>query len=81
MCVEVQLQLPLMFRHQRAQRGFQRDVALDLTGELLDRRNLVEGELAAAARRGGANETPLLQVTEMVLVDARIQVANVPDAE
>ena len=56
----------------------------DLAGQgrqLLDARDLCEGELAIAADRRRPDEPPLLQVAEMVLGDARIEVANVPDAE
>jgi hypothetical protein len=79
--MEVELQLPLVLGQQRAQCRLQRDIAFELAGELLDRRDLVERELAPAARSGRADETPLLQITEMVLGDAGVQVANVPDAE
>jgi hypothetical protein len=79
--VEIELQLSLVLRRQRAQRVLQRDAPLELRGQLLDRRDFGKGERAVAARGRGPDEPPFLQVTEMVLGDARIESANVPDAQ
>ena len=83
--MEIELELALMLGHQRAKRDFQRHVALELRGQLLDCRDLGETELAGilqgTTRRRRSDETPLLQVAEMVLGDAWIEMSNVFDAD
>ena len=76
--MEIELQLTLVLRHERTQRGLQRDVTVEFRGELPDR-----GEVGEAVepffRRlpGGMNQAPLLQVPQMILADPGIETAHV----
>ena len=68
--VEVELQLPLALGRQRAQGVLQGHVLLELHRELFDGGDFRERELTLGPHVHGTDETPLLQVTEMVLGDA-----------
>jgi len=76
--VEIQLQLPLALGQERPQDLLQRDVAIELRGELLDRRQVAEGvEALGDGVRRGPDEAPLLQIAKMVVGDPWIEAADV----
>jgi hypothetical protein len=79
--MEIQLQLTLMFGEEPAQRGFQRHIAFELRGELLDRREVGEAvEPFAGGVGGGPDQPPSFQVAEMVVRDPGIEASNIAGA-
>ncbi len=78
---EIQLELPLALGDERAQDHAQRRAAFELRGHLLDREEVAEAELADVAGHARlAQQSPLLEIAQMVFGDRGIETADLAEA-
>ena len=78
--VKVELELPLPLGEQAAQDDLERRAPLELARDVLDRQQVRERVLALGARASAlAQQSPLLQIAQMILADGGIEAADVPE--
>jgi len=75
--LKVERELPLVRGEQRAQDDAERDAVLEIGRHLLDRQQIGEREQPVAAGRVGADQSPLLQIAQMIVGDRRVEASNV----